>query len=181
MELPWDSINNFAGTTGIGVMFLLGLLYAACALDNNIFNYLKHYADNPGYSVLFTIPFLLVSFLTGQGAISYGSKILGASLPEVDQIITVASAQNEFLGQEFSRMKQELMLAAGSALSFVALALGLFISLAGLKERMALRIGCAIFLIALTVLLGFDARSRKHQLENLVNETTNNIDSLKSA
>jgi hypothetical protein len=181
MELPWDSINNFAATTGIGAMCLLGLLYVACAIDDNIFNYIKHYADNTGYSVMFSIPILLVSFLTGQAAIAFGSRILGASMPEVDHVITVASAQNEFLSQEFSRMKQELMIASGSALSFVVLALGLFISGAGLKDKRPLRNSIGVFLIVLTVLVGFDAYGRKKQLHDLVEATETNLDSLKSS
>ncbi|HEY0066136.1 MAG TPA: hypothetical protein VGB46_02195 [Flavisolibacter sp.] len=184
MNIPWDSINGFAGATGIGAICVLGFFFIADASDSNVFHTLNSYASTATWGILAAVPTITISFLIGQFVILLGTFLAGCftseSFNQVDSILIISRTQNEFLSQEYLRIKQEKEMLCGSALSFLVLGLGAFFEIKNLKSHRTIIVICGIIGLIAAVAFLVLGTQRINLLNRLTHSVSLNIESLKN-
>lgn len=183
MSIPWDSINGFAGATGIGAICVLGFFFIADGKDANIFHTLNSYASTATWGILAAVPTIAISFLIGQFAVFLGTLLAtlfnSNNFDQVNSILVISKAQNDFLAQEYLHIKQERDILCGSAFSFLILGVGSFFEVRNLMSHRTVIIICAILSLVVGVVLFVLGTQKMHLVDELVLNVSQNIDSLK--
>jgi hypothetical protein len=183
MNIPWDSINGFAGATGIGAICVLGFFFIADGQDSNILHTLNTYAKTASWSILAAVPTVAISFLVGQFAILSAaflcSFFTSGNFSEVTSLISISKANNEFLSQEYLRIKQEKDILCGSSFSFLILGVGAFFELRNLSSHKRVILISAFISLLTGVALFVLGIQRLNLLNQLINTVLSNIDLLK--
>jgi hypothetical protein len=183
MDIPWDSINGFAGATGIGAICVLGFFFIADGTDSNILHTLNSYASTASWGILAAIPTIAISFLVGQFAIQLGNYFAGfyytSNNDAINTILIISKAQNDFLSQEYLNIQQAQDILCGSSFSFLILGIGAFFEIKNLKSHWKIVITCAIISLILGIILFILGMQKMHLLNQLVSAASENINSLK--
>jgi hypothetical protein len=183
MDIPWESINGFAGSTGIGAICILGFFFIADGKDSNILNTLNSYVSTAAWGILAAIPTIAISFLAGQFAIFLGTFLASLfnsnTFDPISSILIISKSQNDFLSQEYLRIRQEKEILCGSAFSFLILGVGSFFEIRNLISHKAVVIICANVSLVVGIALFIFGVQRMYLIDQLMYNVSQNIDSLR--
>jgi len=128
MGIPWQSIQGFAGATGVGALALLGVFFCTDGLAPNTFPAVEFYAKTATWGVVVAIPLLSIAYVTGLLAIG-AADVISGRLPWTDRsdriidLVRLAGAA-DVISTRYQQLRQEQELLSGSALALLLLAVG---------------------------------------------------------
>lgn len=182
MDIPWSSINGFAGVTGIGAICILGFFFILDAEGSSVLPTLNEYASTPTWGILAAVPAIAISYLIGQFAVVLVVMCFDAfavsHVNEANAILQIGMAKNDFLGQEFSRIKQERDLLSGSSVAFVLLGVGAYFERRNLPQIKRIITLCTWICVVVGIGLFWLGVQRAHVLNELVEAVVNNMEGL---
>ena len=110
-----QGIQGFAGASGVGVMCLTALFFAASVFATNLPALADFIAVSTTWSGIVTIPILVVAYVVGVLAIAVVEGVTSAGIVELDALQGLAA-------QRFSQLEQEAEILGGSVIGFLLLA-----------------------------------------------------------
>ncbi len=156
MGIPWNTIQGFAGATGIGAICILGFYLIIDGSNSKIYHYLNTYAKTPSWTLLASIPSLAIAYIVGLYAIFLSSSISSFAFgtPDIDQverIMIVSQTKNDLLLKHLFSLDQKAELLNGSSLAFLLIGIGSFFKIKNLPNlKTVIRI-CGIIAISISI------------------------------
>ncbi len=128
MSIPWQSIQGFAGATGVGALALLGLFLFTDGLAPNTLPTVEVYAKTAIWGVVVAIPLLSIAYVAGLLAMGAADAIAGR-LPWSDRSDRMIDLQRlagaaDVVSTRYQQLRQEQEILSGSALALLLLAAG---------------------------------------------------------
>jgi len=129
--MPNEALGTFAGPTGVGALFFLGVFLILDGRAPQLFPAFETYAGTSSWAIIAAIPLLAISYLAGlvlmTGASAAVRGTFGpATQEEANDTYSVSSkpAKESVIAQRYSQLQQDKDILAGAAFSLVVLALG---------------------------------------------------------
>ena len=115
MPTLFQSIQGFAGASGVGVLCLVGLFLTVSVFAGNLPVLTTRFLDSPNWSQVATLPVLVVAYVIGLLAIALvdrGTRLTRAGIGALSQAAIAA---------RYGQLEQEAEILSGSVVSFVLL------------------------------------------------------------
>ena len=115
MPTLFQSIQGFAGASGVGILCLLGLFLIVSVFAENLPVVATHLLESPSWTAVATLPILVVAYVIGLLAIALVDR--GNRLPASH--ISVLSEPP--VAARYGQLEQEAEILSGSVVGFVLL------------------------------------------------------------
>ena len=115
MPTLFQSIQGFAGASGVGILCLLGLFLIVSVFAENLPAVATHLLESPSWTAVATLPILVVAYVIGLLAIALVDR--GNRLPASH--ISVLSEPP--VAARYGQLEQEAEILSGSVVGFVLL------------------------------------------------------------
>jgi hypothetical protein len=169
MPFPTDALGSFAGATGVGALFLLGVFLILDGRAPNLFPTVEVLAKTSTWGIVATVPILAISYLIGLFLLTGGSNVVqlifgpatGADFADLARLSDLDLGKS-VLAQEFSQLRQQSAVLAGSSFALIVVALGALserrnlVNLAGIIRSAAY----AVFILAAALFYFAGAKSK---------------------
>jgi hypothetical protein len=115
MPTLFQSIQGFAGASGVGVLCLAGLFLAASVFANNLPVIAKDLLASPNWSAVANLPLLVVAYVIGLLAIAFvdgGTRLTSSG---------ISALSNGAVAARYGQLEQEAEILSGSVVGFFLL------------------------------------------------------------
>ncbi len=115
MPTLFQSIQGFAGASGVGVLCLAGLFLAASVFADNLPVVAKNLYASPNWSAVANLPLLVVAYVIGLLAMALVDR--GTRLTQSD----ISALSNGAVAARYGQLEQEAEILSGSVVGFILL------------------------------------------------------------
>lgn len=176
MELPWASLQGFAGAAGVGSLAVLGIFLAVDSLHHDVLPVLEFYAKTATWAIVAAIPAAAIAYVLGLLLIGAGGLLLdilpaAQSAERYEDLVKIGDMGSGPVIESYQQLIQESQILAGSSLALVLIAVGAALDAKNLPSLRRLIYGGAFFGIvvaALVFLLGVSKSRSAHSLSTLL-------------
>ena len=116
-----QSVQGFAGASGVGVMCLTALFFGASVFATNLPALADFVASSTTWSGIVTLPILVVAYVVGVLAIAVVEGITSRGVVALGALQGIAA-------ERFSQLEQEAEILSGSVIGFLLLAAAAFLN-----------------------------------------------------
>ena len=119
MELPWASLQGFAGSAGVGSLALLGIFLIVDSLHEGVFPTLEFYSKTATWGIVAAIPALAIAYVFGLLLIGAGGLLLDAfpiahASDKFADLVKVSDVAKEPITDRYQQLYQESHVLAGA-------------------------------------------------------------------
>ena len=128
MPTLFQSIQGFAGASGVGVLCLAGLFLAASVFANNLPVIAKDLLASPNWSAVANLPLLVVAYVIGLLAIAFvdgGTRLTSSG---------ISALSNGAVAARYGQLEQEAEILSGSVVGFFLLGVAALLNMLGVSR-----------------------------------------------
>ena len=183
MSFPWQTIEGFAGASGVGALCFLGIFLFLDGRAPNLYPTVEFFAKTTTWSIVAAIPVLAIIYVIGLLAMNGGELIVdriskSQAVQEIPDLVTIGEHDKSAITQQYLKLRQEKEILSGSFIALILLTIGAFSEISNLPSLKAVIIIAAIgsFVIALGFLWlaiskGVEAHSLAEAIKSLPQTT----------
>jgi len=162
MTIPFQSIEAFAGATGVGALCLLAVFLMIDGRESGVFPTIEFYAKTATWGIVAAIPVLSISYVIGLLFIGFADLLMepvysALDVHSAEDLVKISKAiatqKSSALIETYLQLRQEQEILGGGGLAFILLAFG---ACSEVRNLSSLR-KVIYFLATLTAIVGLSA------------------------
>ena len=171
MAIPWNTIQGFAGTTGIGAILALGIYLILLRIFPSLRLNLDSYINTYTWGFLASIPTIAIFYIIGLQVVllsSFSSELIFGA-PEIDgleRIIIVSKTKNNLLTKHLFTLHQKVELLNGSTISFFILGVACFLNVKKSEDFKKVVVASGILSITISIVVFLNGNIMDKKAEN---------------
>jgi hypothetical protein len=175
MELPFNLINDFASTTGVGALCILGIFLIIDGREPNLFPTIEFYAQTKTWALVAVIPVFAISYVVGlfsvvvvEFTVDIFFSFFNTGISEEENLVKISFYNSEVLTQEYSKLNKEKELLYGSVIAFILIGIGGLSEIRNLrmlKKIILLGVSCAFIVSFASIVV---ATKTRYKIDSIV-------------
>ncbi len=156
MVFPWQTIEGFAGASGVGSLCFLGIFLFLDGRVPSLYPTVEFFAKSTTWSIVAAIPVLAIIYVIGMLAVNVGELVVdriprSQSDYEIADLVIVGKHDKAAVTQQYLKLRQEKEVLSGSFIALVLLAIGALSEISNLPFLRVVIVIAAIgsFIVAL--------------------------------